>query len=227
MGCPQELCFSGSIDAIYRTHGGKKFILRGRHNYSLDNPSNSIEVVAIELYMNQTDGYYDTSFTNSDGLVLIVKVNKENKTKLFETIISKLLNLFQNWSIWWSYKGSQFLPTNDIGISAKSVFNINFPTNVETVFYQRIGSKERIYYFKNGNYWMARYSNKIMNGTKITRITTTDGPKSVRELNVNFPQKVDAIDIDVEEGIEMFYIYSGWTYFKIRVNNKFFHVSCY
>ncbi len=86
LGCPQELCFSGSIDAIYRTHGGKNFILRGRHNYSLDNPSNSIEVVAIEHYINQTDGYYDNSFTNSDGLVLIIKVYKKNKTKLFQKI---------------------------------------------------------------------------------------------------------------------------------------------
>jgi hypothetical protein len=33
------MCLSGDIDAIYKKYNGTKYILRGRHYYSLDNPS--------------------------------------------------------------------------------------------------------------------------------------------------------------------------------------------
>jgi hypothetical protein len=41
------MCFSGTIDALYKKNDGTKYILRGRHYYPLDNPSQAVEALEI------------------------------------------------------------------------------------------------------------------------------------------------------------------------------------
>jgi hypothetical protein len=41
------MCLSGTIDALYKKNDGTKYILRGRHYYPLDNPSQVVEALEI------------------------------------------------------------------------------------------------------------------------------------------------------------------------------------
>ncbi len=119
---------------------------------------------------------------------------------------------------------------DNIGISVYSLFDDKFPANVETVFCQKIGFEQRIYYFKDGYYLISNYSEEVVHesgGFKIKIIKTFYVRKDVEELNKIFPQKVNAIDIEKEGDIDMFYVYPGWKYFKTKVDNKGFHVICF
>jgi hypothetical protein len=60
----------------------------------------------------------------------------------------------------YKFGGLSFRPENSAGIDIYSFFDKKFPSNVDTVFYRKIGSEERIYYFEDGNYWIAKYSSK-------------------------------------------------------------------
>ncbi len=75
------------------------------------------------------------------------------------------------------------------------------PLNVDTIFYQRKGYHEIIYYFKDGVYFEAEVSDELVNETDneiigISKIKTYLGPKRVKELNANFPEKMNAIDLE-------------------------------
>lgn len=39
----------------------------------------------------------------------------------------------------------------------KVVFNKDFPLEVDTVFYQKLRGKEKIFIFKDGNYWTGEF----------------------------------------------------------------------
>jgi hypothetical protein len=112
-----------------------------------------------------------------------------------------------------------------------SVFGDKFTANVDTVFYQRKVDEDSIYYFKDGKYAIAKYSQEVViridNNIIITKISSFEHIISVDELNQNFVKKANAIDIEKERDVDMFYVYSGWKYLKVMVNNKWFHVSRY
>jgi hypothetical protein len=51
---------------------------------------------------------------------------------------------------------------NSTGIAIDSVFGGKFTANVNTVFYQRKGDEDSIYYFKDGKYVIAKYSEEVV-----------------------------------------------------------------
>ncbi len=80
------------------------------------------------------------------------------------------------------------------GIQIHFAFDKKLPLNFDTIFYQRKGFHEIIYYFKDGVYSEAEVSDELVNQIDneiigISKMKTHLGPKRVKELDANFPKK--------------------------------------
>lgn len=113
-------------------------------------------------------------------------------------------------------------------LRARIVFDDEFPPEVDTVFYQKLKDEERVYIFKDGYFWISRYTQKLLplelsKKVYLRKLQVFSQKQSVSKINDNFPKEIDAIEIYYNT----FYVYSNWKYFKVAVNDQWFEVSPY
>jgi hypothetical protein len=80
------------------------------------------------------------------------------------------------------------------------MFDKKLSLNVDTIFCERKECHQIIHYFEDGVYFEAEVSDELVNETDneiigISKIKTCLRPKRVKELNANFPEKINAIDL--------------------------------
>lgn len=88
------MCLNGKIDAIYHTTDNQRYILRGRHAFRFEHSFETFNKTKPTekwswIWGNRvldTEGYYSASFRNSEGVVLVIKVENSISNSVIEIL---------------------------------------------------------------------------------------------------------------------------------------------